>query len=111
MIYYISDTHFNDQKIFDKCKRPFESLDEMKETIIKKWNNKVKDTDIVYVLGDIGKDDDPSTIDIFKKLKGHKHLIVGNHDHGMIDAIKKSNVFESIKFIDIIIDGDYKVCD
>ena len=47
----------------------------MKETIIKKWNNKVKDTDIVYVLGDIGKDDDPSTIDIFKKLKGHKHLI------------------------------------
>ena len=110
MIYYISDTHFNDQKIFDKCKRPFESLDEMKETIIKKWNNKVKDTDIVYVLGDIGKDDNPSTIDIFKKLKGHKHLIVGNHDHDMIDAIKKSNVFESIKFIDLIIDGDYKVC-
>ena len=28
----------------------------------------------------------------------------------MIDAIKKSNVFESIKFIDLIIDGDYKVC-
>lgn len=110
MIYYISDTHFNEQKIFDKCKRPFESLDEMKDTIIKKWNNKVKDTDIVYVLGDIGKDDDPSTIDIFKKLKGHKHLIVGNHDHDMIDAIKKSNVFESIKFIDLIIDGDYKVC-
>ena len=110
MIYYISDTHFNDKKIFDKCKRPFESLDEMKETIIKKWNNKVKDTDIVYVLGDIVKDDDPSTIDIFKKLKGHKHLIVGNHDHDMIDAIKKSNVFECIKFIDLIIDGDYKVC-
>ena len=36
MIYYISDTHFNDQKIFDKSKRPFKSLDEMKETIIKK---------------------------------------------------------------------------
>lgn len=26
MIYYISNTHFKDQKIFDKCKRPFESL-------------------------------------------------------------------------------------
>ena len=61
MIYYISDTHFNDQKIFDKCKRPFESLDEMKETIIKKWNNKVKDEDTIYVLGDIGKDDDPNS--------------------------------------------------
>ena len=109
MIFYISDTHFNDQKIFDKCKRPFGSLDEMKETIIKKWNNKVKDTDIVYVLGDIGKDDDQSTIDIFKNLKGHKHLIVGNHDHNMIEVIKKACVFDSIKFIDLIIDGDYKV--
>ena len=82
----------------------------MKETIIKKWNKKVKDEDIVYVLGDIGKDDEPSTIEIFKKLKGHKHLIVGNHDHDMMEDINKSNVFESIKFIDLIIDGDYKVC-
>ena len=26
MIYYISDTHFKDQSIFDKCSRPFISL-------------------------------------------------------------------------------------
>ena len=30
MIYYISDTHFKDQKIFEKCKRPFKSVDEIK---------------------------------------------------------------------------------
>ena len=102
MIYYISDIHFNDQKIFDKCKRPFKSLDEMKETIIKKWNNKVKDTDIVYVLGDIGKDDDPATIDIFKKLKGHKHLIVGNHDQFLNKAEFDRSLFDSIKDIDIV---------
>lgn len=88
MIYYISDTHFKDQKIFDKCKRPFKSVDEMEEVIINKWNKKVNDEDIVYVLGDIGKDDDPSTIDIFNKLKGHKHLIVGNHDHDMLEDIR-----------------------
>ena len=41
MIYYISDTHFRDQAIFDKCKRPFKSLDEMESTVINKWNNKV----------------------------------------------------------------------
>lgn len=34
MIYYISDTHFRDQAIFDKCKRPFKSLDEMESTVI-----------------------------------------------------------------------------
>ena len=28
----------------------------------------------------------------------------------MIEDIKKSNVFESIKFIDLIMDGDQKVC-
>ena len=110
MIYYISDTHFRDQAIFDKCKRPFNSLDEMESTVISKWNNKVNDEDTVYVLGDICKDDDVLAIKIFNKLKGHKHLIVGNHDHNMIEEIKKSNVFESIKFIDLIMDGDQKVC-
>ena len=53
MIFYIADTHFNDQAIFDKCKRPFKSLDEMKSIIIKNWNDRVKDDDIVFVLGDI----------------------------------------------------------
>ena len=110
MIYYISDTHFKDQKIFDKCSRPFDSLEEMEETIINNWNKKVSEDDTVYVLGDIGKDDDPSTINIFKRLKGHKHLLVGNHDHDMLEDITESNVFESIKFIDLIMDNEYKVC-
>ena len=110
MIYYISDTHFKDQAIFDKCKRPFKSLDEMESTVIRKWNNKVNDEDDVYVLGDIVKDDDVSAIQIFTKLKGHKHLIVGNHDHLILEEIRKSKIFESVKFIDLIIDKDRKVC-
>lgn len=110
MIYYISDTHFRDQNIFDKCKRPFASLGDMESTIINNWNKKVKDNDIVYVLGDINKDDDISSLEIFNKLKGHKHLIVGNHDHLILEVIKKSNIFESVKFIDLIMDNNRKVC-
>lgn len=110
MIYYISDMHFRDQAIFDKCKRPFKSLQEMEETIIQKWNDKVKQNDIVYVLGDISKDDDASSIALFSKLNGHKHLIVGNHDHLILEQIKKSDVFETIKFIDLIMDNGRKVC-
>lgn len=110
MIYYISDTHFRDQAIFNKCKRPFKSLDEMESTIISKWNNKINDEDVVYVLGDIVKDDDVSAIQIFNKLKGHKHLIVGNHDHLILEEIRKIKIFESVKFIDLIIDVDRKVC-
>ena len=110
MIYYISDTHFRDQSIFDKCKRPFESLQDMEETIIQNWNNRINDDDIVYVLGDLVKDDEASAIQIFNKLKGHKHLIVGNHDHQILEDIKSSNLFETIKFIDLIFDGNRKVC-
>lgn len=110
MIYYISDTHFRDQSIFDKCKRPFESLQDMEETIIQNWNNRINDDDIVYVLGDLVKDDDISAIQIFNKLKAHKHLIFGNHDHQILEDIKSSNLFETIKFIDLIFDGNRKVC-
>lgn len=110
MIYYISDTHFRDQAIFDKCKRPFNSLAEMEETIINNWNKKVNDEDTVFVLGDLVKDNDLSAIQIFKKLKGHKHLIVGNHDHQMLESIKNSGLFESVKFIDLIYDNERKVC-
>ena len=48
---------------------------------------------------------------LFSRLSKTKVVfIVGNHDYDMIEAIKKACVFESIKFIDLIIDGDYKVC-
>lgn len=110
MIYYISDLHFRDQKIFDKCNRPFTSLEEMENTIINNWNKKVNINDVVYILGDICKDDDKSSLEIFKSLNGHKHLIVGNHDHNLIEKIKELNIFKSIKFIDLIIDDDKKVC-
>ena len=110
MIYYIADTHLRDRAIFDKCKRPFKSLEEMENTIINNWNKKVKDDDTVYVLGDLVKDDDFAATSVFNKLKGHKHLIVGNHDCLLLERIKESNLFESVKFIDLIIDNDRKVC-
>ena len=41
----------------------------MEEKLIDSWNYKVKDDDLVYVLGDIVKDDDRTSIEIFKNLK------------------------------------------
>ncbi len=109
MIYYIADTHFKDQTIFDKCKRPFQSVQEFEDMVVSNWNKKITDNDTVYILGDIGSDD-KSSIDIFRRLKGHKHLIVGNHDLEILEYIKTSLIFESIKFIDLIEDSGYKVC-
>ena len=90
MIFYISDIHFNDQRVFDKCSRPFKNLEEYKEKIILNWNRKVKADDIVYVLGDIAEDSYEEVIDIFKNLNGIKHFIVGNHDEKLLPIIKKA---------------------
>ncbi len=110
MIYYISDTHFGDQKVFDKCSRPFSGLKELENEIVKRWNKKISDNDIVFVLGDIAEDSYIKAIDIYKGLNGHKHLIVGNHDLKMLKLIKDSKVFESIDFIKLIDDSNKKVC-
>ena len=52
MNYYISDLHlFHEASIrFDN--RPFGYLDEMHEAVVSRWNNKVNNGDIVYILGD-----------------------------------------------------------
>ncbi len=109
MIYYISDTHLGDQKVFNKCSRPFSGLEELEKEIVLRWNAKVKKDDIVYVLGDIAEDDYVRAIEIYRGLNGHKHLIVGNHDLKMLDLIKESGVFESIEFMKLIDDGGKKV--
>lgn len=110
MIYYISDIHLDDKKIFDKCKRPFNDLAEYKNEIIKRWNNKVLKNDIVYVLGDIVEDNTPEAIEVFRSLNGEKHFIIGNHDLQVIDAIKKSKIFISVDFMKVIDDQGRKVC-
>ena len=110
MIFYIADIHFGHQKIFDYCNRPFYSLEEMEKIIIEKWNNKVKQNDVVYILGDIANENDKNSVDIYKKLNGEKHLIAGNHDYLLLDYIIKSGIFKSIKHIDLIKDSGHKVC-
>lgn len=110
MIYYISDIHFDDQKIFDKCLRPFSGLEEYRREIILRWNRKVKSNDIVYVLGDIVEDTSIESVNLFRQLNGIKHFIIGNHDLKILEAIKESNIFESINFMDLIDDEGRKVC-
>lgn len=86
MNYYISDLHLfcnsqvnNGGVNYDG--RPFKSLDEMHECILRRWNEKVTNGDMVYILGDIsmrGKNE--ALIALVAQLKGKKVLIKGNHD-------------------------------
>jgi len=110
MIYYIADIHLGDQRVFDKCAKPFNDLQEYETEIVNRWNAKVRPDDTVYVLGDIAEDNYLRSIDIIRILPGRKHLIVGNHDLAMLPRIKESCVFETIDFMRMIEDNGRKVC-
>ncbi len=73
-IFFTADTHFNDERILRYENRPFKSVKEMNDEIIRRWNSCVRDEDTVYLLGDVG---DESFV---KNLSGKKILVKGNHD-------------------------------
>lgn len=78
--FFISDTHFSHANIlkFEPFYRPFTTIEDHDQELIKRWNNVVNPKDIVYHLGDVvfGKDN------MWKigYLNGDKRLIMGNHD-------------------------------
>ena len=56
MTYFTSDQHFGHFNIIRLCQRPFESVEEMDEVMLAKWNAKVNDSDRVFILGATGSD-------------------------------------------------------
>lgn len=110
MKYYISDLHFFHDNIRKFCNRPFETVEEMNEQLIKNWNSVVEDNDEVYVLGDMFfKSNSPDAVrGILRKLKGKKYLIHGNHDKWCNDK-ELQTWFEWIKIYDEINDQDRRV--
>ncbi|WP_048196759.1 metallophosphoesterase [Methanocaldococcus vulcanius] len=81
-IYFISDTHFDHVNIIKYCNRPFSSVEEMNETIIKNWNKVVRDKDLVYFLGDfvLSKNKKERVREYCEQLNGEIIFIRGNHD-------------------------------
>jgi calcineurin-like phosphoesterase family protein len=77
---FISDTHWFHQNIIKYCNRPFESVDEMNETLLTNWNAKVKPQDTVYFLGDFAFAPHDKVKAILDQLNGNLHLCRGNHD-------------------------------
>lgn len=84
--WFISDTHFFHANILKftgddgKRTRPFDSLEEMHEYMVEKWNGVVKDGDYVYHLGDVTFQYHGAFNSLMSRLKGNKRLIIGNHD-------------------------------
>lgn len=79
-IFFTSDSHFFHGNIIKYCQRPFESVEEMNETLIMNWNNKISPQDTVFFLGDFGFASSDKIKEVLERLNGNIHLCRGNHD-------------------------------
>lgn len=83
--FLVSDTHFGHEKTCTAFKRadgtplrPFSSVEEMDEEMVRRWNERVGKKDKVYHLGDVVIN--RKYLEILGRLNGDKVLIRGNHD-------------------------------
>ena len=104
MIFYTADLHFHYKPFLPG--RPFASVEEMDEAIIRLWNETVTDEDTVYVVGDVGYNGGYVPGDALGRLQGCKHLIRGNHDTGFENAPKLFDYFETVTDFNEIDDGE-----
>lgn len=78
-VFYTADTHFGHERIIELCNRPFDSVEEMDQQMVKRWNEVVREDDIVYHLGDVTGGSTKPLVNV-RLLNGRKILIAGNHD-------------------------------
>ena len=98
-IWLISDTHLGHNKTFIWKARGFDSVWDMNNAIIERWNEVVKYDDIVYHLGDVMMGDLDAGIKLVKQLNGKIRLAIGNHDSSnRIDAFRNLSNFDDIQF-------------
>jgi len=84
MIWLTSDLHLFHNQEFVYKSRGFDTVEAMNAAIEANWNEMVQDDDIVYILGDLmvgGKSaSNEAGMQIVRRLKGEKHIVLGNHD-------------------------------
>lgn len=102
--FFIADTHFGHSNIIAHCARPFTDAADMEVHLIREWNDTVKNTDRVFVLGDFSFLDWKETQRILTRLNGQKFLIKGNHDSSkmlkQLTAFTKITAYDELKFKD-----------
>ena len=96
----VSDTHFGHVGVTKFLRndgitklRPWDTVEEMDEAMVKLWNAKVQPEDRVWHLGDVVIN--RKALPILDRLNGRKKLIMGNHD--IFDAKDYLKYFEDVK--------------
>jgi len=89
---FISDLHFNHVNMAKR--RGFKDVKQMNDYIISKWNEVVNKKDVTYILGDITMEKKEG-YELLHKLKGIKHVVLGNHD-------MRQHITELLKYVNSV---------
>lgn len=83
--WFSSDHHFGHKNIIRYCNRPFDSVNEMDETLITNYNSVVKKEDIVIFAGDFTLLKNKRLIyeKYINRLNGKHVFLLGSHDYWM----------------------------
>ena len=108
-IFYASDYHFFHELALKRSRNEFfSSINEMNEEIIKRHNEKVQENDHVYIMWDIIVCEEEELEENLKntvgKMKGHLHLILGNHDYKFAKNPVFRQYFDTIDELKLIRD-------
>lgn len=110
MFLYTADLHFGHRSVIDFDHRPFGDIEEMDDVLIKLWNRRVKETAHVYIIGDFAYRNEKREEWYLRQLKGHKHLIIGNHEKKMLENPVAMQYFESVDKMLHVTDNGVQIC-
>jgi calcineurin-like phosphoesterase family protein len=106
-IWLISDMHFWHENMYtfttasgERVRARFASAREGDEYMIQRWNELVTEQDRVWWLGDVVMERGNNQRDRFTRLigslKGHKRLVLGNHDHYNVNVYREAG-FQKVR--------------
>ena len=114
-IFFCSDLHFFHSKVVEYCNRPW-TAEEQTEELIRRWNSRVSNEDVVYSLGDFAFAKDSQygkVVDIIEQLNGTITFIKGNHCQkrlwDKINSLNLPNVKRICDYQEVTIDKT-KIC-
>ncbi|MDE6640330.1 MAG: hydrolase [Acetatifactor sp.] len=110
MIFYTADLHFGHRSVIKFDNRPFADVDEMDNALINLWNQRVSKEDHVYIIGDFDFRNEKSEEWYLHQLKGHKHLVIGNHDGKLLKNAAAMRYFESVDKMMHVSDDGTQIC-
>jgi len=98
MKFFTADEHYGHKRIIEFCKRPFVSIEDMREKLIAAHNAKVSCGDITYHVGDMfwRTLTLEEALSIMRRLKGQHIFVYGNHDELIEEHVELQMKFTKI---------------